>query len=90
MLFLFLAKQTLDSAHHEFGADFLDGTMVSLRSHFCSAKRVSWQPELRGFSQPPTIYTTDSAPAPLKLHNCVVADRTNWDCTLLTLWIHHT
>jgi hypothetical protein len=30
------------------------------------------------------IYTTDSAPAPLKLHNCVVADRTTWDCTVLT------
>jgi hypothetical protein len=43
LLFLFLAKQTLESAHHEFGADFSDGTMVSLRSLSCSAKRVSWQ-----------------------------------------------
>jgi hypothetical protein len=54
MLFLFLAKQTLDFECHRFGDDFSDEIMISLRSLVCSARRVSWRPELRGFSPPLT------------------------------------
>jgi hypothetical protein len=30
------------------------------------------------------IYTTDNNPAPVRLHNCVVADRTNWSCSMFS------
>jgi len=58
MLFLFLAKQSLDFECQRLGDDFPEGTMISPRSLFCSANRVSWQPELRGFSQPLTGLAT--------------------------------
>jgi hypothetical protein len=57
MLFLFLAKQTLDSERHAFGGDFSHGTTISLRPLVRAAKRVSWRPELCGFPQPLTSAT---------------------------------
>ena len=54
LLFLFFAKQTLDSECYAFGDDFSDGVTISLRTFVRAARRFSWRPEKCGFPQPLT------------------------------------